>query len=283
MKRRLLPVSRSLYPGSWSFVTRRLFAGVLLFVLCASSFATELPFPIGEELTYSIRWNGIPVAWSTAKTEMDTLDGRDVIALRMRTRTYPFFNWVFKVNDLHESLVDPVTLRPIRYTKNLREGRYRCHEVTEFDFDRMRARYEHQTNGNVKEYAIESDTRDILSFMYFLRGVQLKEQASPAYRVMSDEKLYDLILHGQEIESVELDGYECEVPSLRIQPETLLDGLCVRKGEATVWISRDARGLLTAARIHVPFGRAQIELESVRGPGDDFWITERKADDDDEE
>ncbi len=260
----------------------------LVFVCCfvmsgAAAGSTDLPFSIGEELTYSIRWNGIPVAWSTARAERDTLDGREVIALRMRTRTYPFFNWVFKVDDRHESLIDPETLRPIQYTKNLREGRYRCHEITTFDFETMRARYEHQTNGNVKEYAIEEDTRDILSFMYFLRGVRLKEKDSAEYRVMSDEKLYDLILHGQEIESIALDRYEREIPSLRLQPETMLDGLCVRKGEATVWISRGPRGLLTAARIHVPFGRAQIELETVDGPGDDFWITERKADEDDDD
>ncbi len=248
-------------------------SAVLLFG--GSIVAADLPFPIGEELTYSISWNGIPVAQAIATTEMDTLDGREVIALRMRTKTYAFFNKVFKVEDFHESLVDPKTFLPIRYTKNLKEGHYRCHEVTTFDFEKKKANYEHQLKEKKKIYDINSDTRDILSFMYFMRSESLKENKKPTYRMMADEKLYDLILHTYEVDKISLPSYNDKVPSLRMFPEAMFDGLFVRKGKATVWVSRDPRRLLTFAKIKVPFGRARIKLQSVSGPGDDFWITEK--------
>ncbi len=238
--------------------------------------AADLPFPIGEELVYSIGWNGIPVAQVIATTEMDTLDGREVIALRMRTKTYAFFNKVFRVEDFHESLVDPETFLPIRYTKNLREGRYRCHEVTTFDFEKKKAFYVHQGQERKKTYAIDSDTRDILSFMYFMRSEALKENKTPTYRMMADEKLYDLILHTYGIDKISLPNYKEKIPSLRMFPEAMFDGLFVRKGKATVWVSRDPRRLLTLAKIKVPFGRARVKLQSVSGPGDDFWITKRE-------
>mgnify|MGYP002640363091 CR=1 FL=1 len=249
----------------------------LLFGVLALSFGAvfgELPFPIGEELTYTVSWNGIPVAQVVATTEMDTLDGREVLALRMRTKTYAFFNKVFKVEDFHESLIDPKTFLPIRYTKNLKEGRYRCHEVTTFDFVEKKATYEHQLNGTKKTYAIDVDTRDLLSFMYFMRSESLEENKNPTYRMMADEQIYDLILHTYDIDKISLPNYDDKVLSLKMFPEAMFDGLFVRKGKATIWVSRDPRRLLTFAKIKVPFGRARIKLQAVNGPGNDFWITE---------
>ncbi len=248
-------------------------SSVLLFG--GSIVASNLPFPIGEELTYTISWNGIPVAQAISTTEMDTLNGREVIALRMRTKTYAFFNKVFRVEDFHESLVDPKTFLPIRYTKNLKEGSYRCHEVTTFDFMTKKAHYEHQLKEKKKIYDINSDTRDILSFMYFMRSESLAENKNPTYRMMADEKLYDLILHTYGIDKIDLPNYDDKVPSLKMFPEAMFDGLFVRKGKATVWVSRDPRRLVTFIKAKVAFGRVRIKLQSVNGPGDDFWITEK--------
>jgi hypothetical protein len=249
-------------------------------LLALSSVAVELPFPVGETLEYSISWNGIPVAYATATTSVDTFEGREVLALRLRAQTYSFFNHIFKVDDHHESLVDPETFLPIRFTKNIKEGSYRCHEITTFDFEKRMAYYEHQTNGSKKDYAIDADTRDIFSFMYFMRSELLEPDQTTKYRVMSDEKVYDLILNTDDVDRIGLPHYKQKVPSLEMVPEAMFDGLFVRKGKATLWVSRDPRRLLTFAKIKVPFGRARIKLQEVRGPGTDFWITERQGDDD---
>ena len=107
--------------------------------------------------------------------------------------------------------------------------------------------------------------------MYFMRSVQLEENQVPRYRLMADEKIYDLILHTYDIDQISLPDYEENVPSLKMFPEAMFDGLFVRKGKATVWVSRDPRRLLTFAKIKVPFGRARITLQAVNGPGNDFW------------
>ncbi|MBL7016888.1 MAG: DUF3108 domain-containing protein [Kiritimatiellales bacterium] len=258
---------------------KQTFCVFLLMLLAAFSVAADFPFPVGEELVYSVSWNGIPVAHSTVTTSMDLFEGREVLALRVRTRTAAFFNHIFKVDDRIESLIDPKTFLPIQFTKNMKEGSYRCHEITRFDFEAKLAYYEHQTNGTKKEYAIDADTRDILSFMYFMRSELLESESTLNYRVMSDEKIYDLILHTDEVEKIDLPGYEKKIPSLKMVPEAKFDGLFVRKGKATLWVSRDDRRLLSFAKVKVPFGRARIKLQEVNGPGDDFWITEKKNDD----
>jgi hypothetical protein len=67
-----------------------------------------------------------------------------------------------------------------------------------------------------------------------------------------------------------------------LKPEAMFDGLFVRKGKATVWISRDPRHLLTYAKVSTPFGRVSLTLHEVNGPGTDFWITEKKNGDEEE-
>lgn len=73
-----------------------------------------------------------------------------------------------------------------------------------------------------------------------------------------------------------------KVPSLKMVPEVKFDGLFVRKGRGRIWVSRDARRVMTFAKMKVPFGSVRIKLQEVRGPGKDFWITELEKDDDDE-
>lgn len=255
---------------------KRTLAVTGMLLLTSAVRSAELPFPLGEQLTYTITWNLIPIAWSKATTSREMLDGRDMLVLRIRTQTYSFFDHIFKVDDLHESLIDPQTFLPIRYTKNLHEGDYRCHEITTFDFDALEAHYIHQLNRKEKTYAIDPDTRDIVSFMYFMRSAALEPKQTTEWRVMSDEKIYDLILYAHGTKEIDLSGYDREIPSLELVPEAKFDGLFVRKGKAVLWVSRDPRRLLTLAKVKVPFGRVRIELRHVNGPGDDFWVTEKK-------
>lgn len=248
----------------------------ILFWLYASIYAAQLPFFIGEELIYSITWNGIPVAWTRAVTEMDTFEGREVLALRLYTKTYPFFDRICKVDDFHESLIDPETLLPVRYMQNISERNYRCHEVTTFDFNTLKAHYKHLLNGKEKIYDIRPGMRDMFSFMYFMRSVMLEENTQTTYQVMSDEKVYDLFIRTFGLKEIDLPHYDREIPGLELKPEAMFDGLYVRKGKATVWVSRDPRRLLILARLSTPFGRVSVTLHEVNGPGDDFWITEKK-------
>lgn len=255
-------------------------SAVLLFA--GSGAASELPFPVGEELVYSITWIGVPMAYAKVSAQEETFEGRDVLALRMEVRTYSFFNHIFKVEDLYETLVDPVTFLPIQHTENISEKNYRRHEVTTFDFEKLTAHYRHLLNGKEKSYDIKPDSRDILSFMYFMRSADLKEDSKSEYRVLSDEKLYDLFVTTYDVDAIDLPHYDEEIPGLKMRPEAKFDGLFVRKGKAKVWISRDPRHLLVLARLSTPFGRVSITLHDVTGPGDDFWITERKDVDDEE-
>ena len=258
---------------------KRFFCSLIsLFLLGAVAPAAELPFPLNERLDYHISWNGIPVAWSVATTGIIETNGKSYVSVRVETQTYPVFDVFYKVNDLHECLLDPETLLPVRFTKTMIEGPARYNDVTTFDYASGIARFENLDAGTVTNVPISAATRDYLSFMYFMRGQELAPKTTTNYQVLADNKVYEVLVHAEKIEDIGLPKYP-DVPSLRIEPEAAFNGLFVRSGKATLWVSRDLRRILTCLKARVPFGFVTVRLYDVSGAGDDFWILKKEGGD----
>ncbi|TAN39221.1 MAG: DUF3108 domain-containing protein [Verrucomicrobia bacterium] len=232
----------------------------------------NLPFPVGEELTYNVYWSFLRVATATAKFEWTELDGRKLLAIRSTARTSGVADKIYRVDDFMESIVDPATLLPVRYTKLSHEGRYWTHEITTFDHKNRMAHYESKKSGDKKDYPIDADTRDIISMMYFMRTQPFVTGTKPTYRCMADEKIYDFWVDVIKGEKVDLERYGA-TPSVKVEPIAAFNGLFVRTGRAWFWVSRDKRQFLTKMVASVPIaGRFNVELDRVSGPGQDFWV-----------
>jgi len=232
----------------------------------------KLPFPVGEELTYNVYWSFIRVATATAKFEWTELDGRKLLAIRSTARTSGIANKIYRVDDFMESIVDPATLLPVRYTKQAKEGHYWTHEITTFDHKNRMAHFESKKSGAHLDYPIDADTRDIISTMYFMRTQPFITGTKPAYRCMADEKIYDFWVDVLKEEKVDLERYGA-TPSVKVEPIAAFNGLFVRTGRVWFWVSRDKRQFMTKMVASVPIaGRFYVELDKVSGPGQDFWV-----------
>ena len=233
--------------------------------------AADLPYPIGEELTYTVHWGYIPVATACVKFDWVEIDGRKLLAIRSTARTNKFADKIYRVDDLLESVVDPETMLPVRYTKFVHEGRYWTHEVTTFDHKNRVAHYESKKNNEKKDFPLEADTRDLVSMMYFMRTQPFIVGQKPHYRSLTDEDLYDFWLDVIKEEKVSLDNYG-EAPSVKVEPVAAFNGLFVRKGRIWAWISRDKRQFMTKMVAEVPVAKIWVVLDKVSGPGADFWV-----------
>jgi len=251
-------------------------AGVLLCAFSASADledgGTGLWFPMGETLDYNIYWGVIPVGRSHVTTEWIAEDGRTLIAIRLRTKSNNFLSTLYPVDDFLEAIIDPETFLPVRFTKKLSEGRYRADETTTFDHKNLVATWKSNRSGKVKEFAIDPDTRDVVTFMYYMRRKQFEPDTVNKYRVMADEKVYDLIVNAQKVETVKLEHFG-KTPCLRFEPEAKFGGLFVRKGRMWMWVSQDKRRIATKIAAQVPVASISLWLDHVGGPGDDFWVT----------
>ncbi len=227
-------------------------------------------FPVGECLTYKIRWGPFTVGTTRVVSEWIREDGRDLVAIRATTRSTPFFDRIYHIDDFLESIVDPDTFIPLRFTKRLNEGSSSIHEITTFDHESGMACWTQLLKDVRKEFAIEPDTRDLLSFMFYIRSRKFEPEKKYHFRVMADDKIYDLDVVSGTHKTIKLPNFG-RIRSLRLDPEANFQGLFVRVGKVRVWVSDDDRFLCTQAAVGIPLGTVKAILVKVEGPGYDFW------------
>lgn len=233
--------------------------------------AADLPFPIGEELTYRVYWGYIPVAVATARFDWVEMDGRKMISIRSTARTNKFADKIYRVDDLMESIVDPETMLPVRFTKISHEGRYWTHEITTYDHKNRVAHYVSKKNGETQDYPLEEDTHDLFSMMYFMRSQPFVVGQKPHYRCLTDDKIYDFWVDVLKEEKVDLENYG-SAPCVKVEPVAAFNGLFVRKGRIWFWLSRDKRQFMVKMVAEVPVAKIWVVLDKVSGPGEDFWV-----------
>lgn len=239
--------------------------------------ATNLWFDVGEHLTYDIYWGFIHVGQTEVTTEwVKHEDGRTLLRIRFKTRTNRVVETLYPVEDIQETLIDPETFLPVQNLVKSRQGRRSQHEITRFDHQAKKAHWESLKKNRKKEVDIEADTRDIISSMYFIRSKNYAVGDSIEMKVFTDEKLYDLFVKIPKKEKVNLDTYG-QVASLRFDPEAAFNGLFVRKGKMTLWVSDDGRKLCTKITAEVPVAKIRIQLLKVSGPGRDFWVGQAES------
>jgi hypothetical protein len=239
--------------------------------------ATNLWFDVGEHLTYDIYWGFIHVGQTEVTTEwVKHDDGRTLLRIRFKTRTNRVVETLYPVEDIQETLIDPETFLPVQNLINSRQGRRTQHEITRFDHQAKKAYWESLKKDRKKVVDIEADTRDIISMMYFIRSQSYTVGDSIETKVFTDEKLFDLFVKIPKKEKVDLDAYG-PVASLRFDPEAAFNGLFVRKGKMTLWVSNDRRKLCTKITAEVPVAKIRIQLVKVSGPGRDFWVGQAES------
>lgn len=231
----------------------------------------KIPFPVGETLVYNVYWGILHVGSSVFTSEWVEEDGKRFIHIRMRTQSNNVLAQIYPVDDFLDTWIDPETFVPIRYRKNQSQGRHRRNELTTFDRAGLTATWRSLLKKKIKTYAIRESTRDLLSFMYFMRAHDIQEGAVTKFEVMADEKLYNLDVHADKIETVDLKQYG-PTPSLKIEPKAEFKGLMVTKGRMKIWVSRDDRRIATKVELETPFANVKVLLHEVKGPGEDKWI-----------
>ncbi|MFT5241423.1 MAG: hypothetical protein ACI9X0_002404 [Kiritimatiellia bacterium] len=235
----------------------------------------DFGFQVGEELYYKIYWGWIPVGKSRIITRWVEKDGKRFIAIRFRTRSNSVIRKIYKVDDRFESIIDPETFLPVKFSKKLHQGKQRYHQATTFDHENKVAHWTSFKKNVEKDLDIESDTRDILTSLYYMRSMKIKEGDHNAFTVMEGEKLYELEVQAHKVERVRTKGFG-KVKALKLVPKAKFNGLFVQKGEMTTWGSTDERFVAVRIEGQIPVAKVKIILSEVYGPSDDFWTNTTK-------
>jgi len=228
-------------------------------------------FPVGEKLTYQVYWGVIRVGLAEFSTGWRVgSNGTSNIVIRARAKTSGMVNRIFPVDDDVESEVDPATFLPVRFTQILNEGRHHRHDIFTFDYSNRVAVWEAPLKKRTKVVPIGADTRDILTFIYFMRSKGYEVGRAETFQVVTNSKVYDLFVKGIRLETLELGDFgsmEC----LMVEPRAKFGEIFQRRGQAWLWFSQDERRVCVRMAAKVPVASVKCVLIGVDGPESDAW------------
>jgi len=236
----------------------------------------ELWFPVGEDCLYDISWGFFTVGESRARADWIEVEGRRLLSISMEAESNGIVEALYPVKEFMQTLVEPRSFLPLGHEKQSSEGRHKTHEITAFDPAKGEAHYHSFLRDNGYTYAVPEGTRDMLSLMYYFRKDPILDgKGKREYEMVTNEKLYDVIVESLGLEKVKTSRYgkrEC----VKLEPTGKFEGMFVHKGRMILWLSRDKRYTLCELSAAVPVASIHVTLEEVRGPGDDDWVAAGK-------
>ncbi|HUM03455.1 MAG TPA: DUF3108 domain-containing protein [Thermoanaerobaculia bacterium] len=222
----------------------------------------SVPFLPGETLVYTVAWLRIEGGEMTLSADRTASpDGVPVHHLLLTAVSNEYVSKFYPVNTRYETWVDARDFQPLRFEKRAREGRYVSDEVEEFDLVRRVGSW------RTDRTPLPERVTDIISSFYFMRAQPLTPGTDVRLDMFSRGKLYRLVVHVQEKETVETEAGNFE--TVRVQPAMLgSGGEDHNRGRLFLWFSDDARRLPVKAQTLLPIGSVTARLKRVEPGGD---------------
>jgi hypothetical protein len=222
-----------------------------------------LPFPVGEELVFEVRWMGLLAGHaSMAVRGRVAREGHQVYHIRSQAESSPFFSVFFQVRDTGETFVDVGGLYPWYFHLDQREGSRTAQRTVSFDQTRGVAVYtkDHEVP---KEVKVPPGVQDSLSSFYLLRTLPLQVGQTIAMKTFANGRTYDVEVHVLRREKVE--AYRGPVDTLVVRPIMTFQEILRQKGEVLIWLTDDARRIPVRMKTAIKVGSIEATLIDVRG------------------
>ena len=226
---------------------------------------------INEKLVYAASYNMSGLMTQLAQVTLETnpvrTSKRTFLHLALEAETYSKWDYFFKIRDLYESYVDPVTLRPSLYKRNIFEGGYTKAEKYIFSSDRKSVsgttRKRNQTEKKIA-FKTGTNSQDIVSLIYKLRTVDfktLKKGQIISYVVVFDQKDFPVSVKFMGKENVSngaLGLKECYKVSIAAKTNVLRGA-----DKNLIWITADSKKIPVLIKFSIPVGTGQLTLTSA--------------------
>lgn len=255
------------------------FIKYLLFItlFVSSSFATMDPcssansaFENGEIINYKVYYNWGYLWLSAGEVIFSVSENEDEYIIEATGKTYPSYEWFFKVDDYFKTIIDKETLLPKVFERNVHEGKYIFYNKIEFD-QKNRTAYSYQGKNSKDVVATElnfkSCVHDVLSSIYFLRNAkidQTKNNQEIPIKVAIDADQYDIDVELQGVEEKKIKGLG-HYSTIKISPALIAGNVFDENQRMNVWVSNDDNRIPLMIESPVSVGSIKAVLQSHSG------------------
>lgn len=211
-------------------------------------------FPSGEKLEYRINWWGIEIGTTEiliTETEAENGGGSEY-RIDAKARDNEYLRKIFPVEDAFGSRMTAEG-HSLIFERNVKEGKYRAHEITTLNYADGLARRVSETDGSVTESPITGPVHDALTAFYWARRQPLEIGGTASARIFLKEKTWDLSVHAREIKSFSLPG-QPDRDVVVLVPEVRLEGDVVKRAKARIYVTADERRVPLLIRLDTPYG-----------------------------
>jgi hypothetical protein len=144
------------------------------------------------------------------------------------------YDWIFKVRDRYESVVDTGTLQPLQFIRDIQEGSFKKYEFITFNHQT------HTATTTEKTYTIPNCIQDVLSTIYYARNINFNKYQPGdkiPFAMFLDNEVFNLYIKylGKEVIKTKYGTFN----AIKFRP-LLVKGTLFEGGEKmTVWVSDD--------------------------------------------
>lgn len=231
-------------------------------------------FEKGEKLTYVVSYNWFVIFTDVGEAVFRVAESKvgkePCLYIGATGKTYQNWDWFFEVRDKYETWVDPVSLKPYYFKRQVREGGY------EMDFKDVYYRNKGFATSNyvinkspekTDTISITNCTFDIISVLYYARTLdfsKMKKDEKMQFSILLDRKIEPVYFINRGIETIKLKKLgEFECIKLGIP---LISGSVFKEGdELSVWITNDKNHMPVYAESPIIVGSVKIKLLSYEG------------------
>ena len=208
----------------------------------------DLAFQAGEKITYEVAYNlgniYINAGEVYFKADITNLNNQTYFFFESFGQSYRQYDWIYKVRDKFQSVVEPDSFLPYWFTRDTYEGGYEVNNRYDYDFEHKRVIA--STSNSDKPLTIETlpidpCTFDVLTAIYYARSLDF-DQYEPGEKIpikfIIDGEFYELYIRLAGNETIKnRDGKTYKTIKFSAQ---LVEGTIFKGGEDLyVWITDD--------------------------------------------
>lgn len=229
--------------------------------------AEDVPFGVGEKITYQLKWGIIPAGQVVLEVlPTTTIDGQPAQHFRMSTRSNGFIDTFYKVRGVIDGYTDLGLNYSLHYHKKQREGSSRRDLEIRFDRGKQTAQYYNlKKKSGRTPIAIPEGSFDPFSIIYYCRLLDFAALSMVERPVTDGKKSVLGQLHNRGRQTLIIDDKSYD--TFLLEPDIQnLSGVFEKSKEANIfiWLSADERRIILKVSSKVIVGSFTAEMVSYQ-------------------
>lgn len=229
---------------------------IIIFALISLNYSQNIPFKVGEKLTYTLHFNIIKMGRGYLSVEsIDNISGLQSYHVKFQAKTSKFADNIYRVRDEIDIWLNTSDLTTLKLLKQLNEGKYHKNYDTSIDYNNLIA----ITNNDTLE--INGPLRDPYSLLYYFRTIPLNVGEILDFTTFDQNKLteFQVIVDSKET----IDVPAGRIPCIIVKPYRGGKTLLKNEGDMTIWLSDDNRRLPVQIQIKIKYGSMLLQLIDI--------------------